>query len=363
MLEKEIVNRKIPDVLKFFSGKEVASVEDWKKRREELLDYFQSEMYGYIPSSPDEICFEEINTDETFCGGKAKLTEILIKVKKNGKTASFPVYFTLPVKKVKGAFVFANFRPNIPDKCLPVEEIVDNGYAVFSFFYEDASSDNDDFTNGFASLFFENGKRKGESDAGKISIWAWAMMRVMDYVETIPCIPQDRVILIGHSRLGKTALLAGAYDERFYAVISNESGCGGAALIRGEQGETFPYLYSVRPYWFAPKCKAYAMGEREMLVDQHCLLSLIAPRKLYVASALLDVNADPYSELLSCVAASPVYELFDKKGFVHTDKFLTEPTCLHSGNIAYHLREGVHYLNRDDWNNFIKYFNRFCNEV
>lgn len=360
MLNEEIKKRNIPDVLKFFGGDTVVSSVDWQKRRAELRDYFQSEMYGYIPAAPDEVSFEEISRDELFSGGKLELYTVLIKPRVNGKIASFKVQCVLPRKRIKGAFIYADFFDTVPSKCLPAEEIADNGYAVFSFFYEDTSSDNNDFTNGLASLFFEKGERK-ESDAGKISIWAWAMMRVMDYVQTLDSIPKDRIILVGHSRLGKTALLAGAYDERFYGVVSNDSGCAGAAIERGKRGETYKDAFREFGHWFAPKFETYALGKRELLVDQHCLLVLTAPRKLYVASAILDKWADPDSELLACVAASPVFELLGKKGLSYSGEFLRKATALHSGDVAYHLRDGVHYLNRDDWNNFIKYFDKTFN--
>lgn len=201
------------------------------------------------------------------------------------------------------------------------------------------------------------GKNDGsQDDIGKIMVWAWAAMRVMDYVQTREDIVHEHVAVIGHSRLGKTALVAGAFDERFALTISNDSGCNGAALFRGKTGQTI--ASSRNPFWVNNRLMSYADRKYELPFDQHFLLAAIAPRAVYVASADEDDWADPKSEFLCCAAASPAFEAFGEKGLVHEGKLPQTGELLHEGKIAYHRRKGTHYLSREDWKYFMKYFDR-----
>ena len=177
----------------------------------------------------------------------------------------------------------------------------------------------------------------------------------MDYAQTIPNLDLSKATVIGHSRLGKTALLTGAIDERFTCTISNNSGCSGAAISRGKQGETIKDIYERFPFWFCKNYKKYIDNEFNLPFDQHFLLASIAPRKVYVSSAQDDLWADPISEFLSCVAASEVYEKLGLKGFIYPNRLPKAGDVFHKGNIGYHLRAGKHYLSREDWINFIKF--------
>lgn len=180
----------------------------------------------------------------------------------------------------------------------------------------------------------------------------------MDYACTVPEIDHDRIGVVGHSRLGKTALLAGALDERFFCAFSNDSGCSGAALARGTKGETVGKIYQNFPYWFCEKYGTYAEQEDTMPFDQHFLLAAIAPRRVYVASASQDCWADPENEYLSCIAAGEYYRNMGLKGFIRPDRDPVPGDCFGEGEIGYHLRAGTHYLSREDWGHFMEYMRK-----
>jgi hypothetical protein len=180
----------------------------------------------------------------------------------------------------------------------------------------------------------------------------------MDFIQTLEEVDKARIAVVGHSRLGKTALWCAAQDERFIMGISNESGCSGAAISRGKKGERIRDIVKTFPYWFCENYKEYVDNEENMPFDQHFLISAIAPRYVYVSSAIGDEWADPESEFLSCVAASDVYELFGVKGLVTEDRLPEVGTKLHEGRIGYHLRGGTHYLSRYDWQGFMEFMRR-----
>lgn len=328
------------------------------KSKEDMLDILMKEEYGYMPHKPDSIEFKETpNYIPNFCAGKAISKKVDIAMQLSGKEFKFPCYVTIPNKDGRHPFfICINFRDCIPDRYIPVEEIVDNGFAVISFCYNDVTSDNGDFTDGLASVLYENGKRE-ECDAGKIAMWAWAAQRVMDYAQTLDCLDFERSIVCGHSRLGKTALLAAATDDRFKFAYSNNSGCSGAAISRGKTGEKIEDICRNFPYWFCERYKGYVNKEYEMPFDQHYLAALIAPRYVYISSADEDKWADPDSEMLTCCAISEVYEKYGLKGFICDDRLPQAGDEFHEGCVGYHLRAGLHYFSREDWQkimNFVK---------
>ena len=321
--------------------------------KDEMLGILLCEEYGYLPQKPDSLCFEaEENTVPNFCAGKAALNKVTAVCKIGEKSFSFPFYFTLPTAEGKHPFfVHINFRDCVPDRYMPTEELVDNGYAVLSFCYKDVTSDDGDLTNGLAGILYENGSRKA-SDAGKIAMGAWAAQRVMDYAVTrADVLDLNNCAVCGHSRLGKTALLASATDERFKFAYSNDSGCSGAALSRGCKGESVADILRVFPYWFCENYKKYASCVDTMPFDQHFLIASIAPRRVLIGSASKDFHADPVSEQLCCAAASEAFE----NGFV-CGRFPAEVGDeFFGGDVGYHLREGLHYFSREDWNKLIKF--------
>jgi len=322
----------------------------------EIVDLLLREEYGYLPARPKDVRVEEVEKLKNFCAGKAQLLTLRFTCTLDGGEFSFPVYYTRPTDNTKPhpCFIMINFRDNVPDRYLPSEEIVDAGHAVLSFCYKDVSSDDGDFTNGLAGVVYHDGAR-GKRDCGKIGLWAWAAIRVLEYALALPELDPARISVAGHSRLGKTALLAGALDSRFYCAFSNDSGCSGAAIARGNDGETVAKIYKQFPYWFCEEYAKYADREDSLPFDQHYLLAANFPHRVYVASAESDAWACPRNEYLACRAATSYYEKRGKSGLVSDAESARAGDFFGEGHIGYHIRRGTHYFSREDWNRYFEY--------
>jgi len=354
----------LPDPLVAENGAPIKTVKEWEEqRRPELLELFRSQVYGRTPvGRPDDLSFKVIHEDKNAMDGKATLKLVEITFSGPGGSGSIKPVIFIPNNRTSPAPGFLeilhrdkdeNFDPTREKRATiwPAEEIVARGYTAIGFYAGEVDANrNDGFNNGVHKLFDPWPADERPSDAwATIAAWAWGASRVMDYLETDSDIDATRIGVLGHSRSGKAALWCGAEDERFALVISNNSGCTGAALSRNKKGETVARINKTFPHWFCENYKKYNDREEELPVDQHQLIALMAPRPVYVASATKDRWADPENEFLSCLYASPVWQLWGLKGLTVSEQPPVN-TPLQDGYIGYHLRDGKHDLGLSDWN-------------
>jgi hypothetical protein len=233
-----------------------------------------------------------------------------------------------------------------------VESILARGYALATAYYGDIEPDfNGGFEHGVRKMLLRSGQTAPADDEwGAIGAWAWGLSRIADYLVNDKDVQSEQIAVMGHSRLGKTALWAAAQDPRFEIAISNNSGEGGAALSKRNFGEDVWRINNSFPHWFAKNYRKYGNREAEMTFDQHMLIALIAPRPVYVASAAEDLHADPRGEFLAAVAAGPVYELFKKQGLGTDGMPSVNQPIIHT--IGYHVRTGKHDVTAYDWERF-----------
>ena len=343
----------LPELLRMDNGGYVVSPEDMLKRRKEILSVLENEAYGKMPARAP-VKGTVTNESARSCGGDALEITYEIACELAGGTFTYPVKLFMPnTEGKKPLIIVINFRESPYDEYIPVEEIVDNGFALGHIYYGHVTSDTPDFTNRLAAFF----PREAPNAPGKISLWAWSVSRALDVLLTHPGVDPERVGVIGHSRLGKTALWCGANDERISFVCSNDSGCMGAACARTfhEGGEPVSSIARVFPYWFCNNFQKYKDDVTSMPFDQHFLLACIAPRKVLVNSASEDLWADPLSEQYTCVAASDAWRIFGKNGYAgKTDPYAPNSGILTS-DVGYYKRKGVHFLSRKDWLNYMNF--------
>ena len=362
----------LPDALTMQDGRKVTTPAQWyAERRPELLGLFETQMFGKGPGRIEGTACELLEEGPAL-DGKAIRRQVRITFAK-GKYVTVLMYLPAGREGPVPAFMGINFGGNAsvaPDPAIlypeesharaygiyqepprgsrasrwPLEDIIGRGYGFVTFHTSDIDPDFDDgFRNGVTPLIYKEGQNFPEPDQwGTLSAWAWGMSRVLDYLETDPDVDASRVAAIGHSRLGKTALLAAARDERFAMAISNDSGCGGAALSRRGYGENLRFITGHFPHWFCGNFFQYVDNEDALPFDQHEFLALIAPRPLYVASAEDDSWTDPVGERLAFQEAQKVYD------FLGLDRSLTQ----------YHIREGGHGLTREDWLHYLDFADR-----
>jgi dienelactone hydrolase len=360
---------KLPDTLLSTNGTRINTAEAWRNsRRAEVLDLFRDHVYGRMPvRRPETLKFEVTESATNAMDGKATRKQVKISYTGPGGQGAIRLVLFVPngPRPPTPAFVLicnrsvTNIDPLrvIKSDFWPAEEIVARGYAAAAFFNGDVVPDKHDGFKSGAHAIFDPPSGRQSNSWGTIAAWAWGASRVMDYLETDKSIDARRVAVVGHSRGGKTALWAGAEDERFAFVVSNGSGSTGAALARNKQGEHIRDINRGFPHWFCENYKRYNDREDELPVDQHMLLALIAPRLAYVGSAIEDTWADPKSEFLAAQHAGPVYGLFGLKGLPAQD-FPAIDSPILAGRIGFHVRTGKHNLTLYDWQQFMNFADR-----
>jgi hypothetical protein len=356
----------LPDVLTTAAGKKVTRPEEWwNVRRPELLELCTREIFGRVPPTPYETSVAVSSVVRDALGGAATLKRVGITIRSGGKSLTIHLTLYTPNRAPGPVPVFLLIdqrRPPIADPTLvptefwSAEQIVARGYGTAIFRNDDVDPDNfDDFKNGIHGLL-DRGPRAADAWA-TIAAWAWGASRCLDYLVTDRDVAPDKVAIVGHSRGGKTALWAGATDPRFALVVSNDSGCTGAALSRRRFGETVAVINKNFPHWFCTNYRKYGSDVDALPVDQHAVMALIAPRPLYVVAADDYLWADPKGQYLSLFHAQPVYRLLgDPARLPEAMPPMNQP--VNSGHAAYHVRDGVHDVRLKDWNWFMDFADR-----
>ncbi|MBQ1568388.1 MAG: acetylxylan esterase [Kiritimatiellae bacterium] len=364
----------VPELMKMESGETVASVEQWEKvRRPEIRRFFETDVYGRRPvERPPHLAFSTLEPDRTMMDGKAVRKRVRVEYGGAFGTNSFAFTAFLPKDAPRPAPSFVlicnrdpkeNIDPERVNKSgfWPAEEIIRRGYAAIAFYNGEVTPDTDHGRRLGAFAAFEDVDRmyRDREGWGVLSCWGWGASRVLDWIETEPTLDAKHVAVIGHSRGGKTALVAAAFDERFALACSNDSGCGGAKLhhIDLPQSEHIVNLSVARGFWFCSNFAKWTNRDFELPYDQHEFVALIAPRAVAFASATKDDWAGPLGEYWTARLASPAWELYGKKGLV-SDGFPAPGTPLQDGTISYHLREGEHNLTPYDWDVYMDFADR-----
>jgi hypothetical protein len=376
--------RGLPDPLLLSNGQHVMTRKQWvDERRPQLKALFQHYMVGHTPPAPHQVTATLEREDLHCFGGKAAKKEIALTV---GPPGCPKIHLLLVVPNVRKhpapAFLGMNFCGNHallrdPTVALPtvwmygdypgvqnhrateagrgsqidvwaIEQSIDQGYAVATFYDGDIDPDRPDVREGIQPYF-----RDPAYDWGTIAAWAWGLQRAIDYVVTDSAIDKDRIAVVGHSRLGKAALLAAAFDERIALVIPHQAGCGGSAPSRGKTGESVKQINERFPHWFNARFKEFNEQPERLPFDQHELVALVAPRPVLFSNAVEDTWANPAGQFEVLQAADPVYRFLGVDG-LGAQQMPVPGQCVDS-RLGYSLRLGKHSMGKADWIVFLHF--------
>jgi hypothetical protein len=390
----------LPDPLKLNNGRPVKDAKSWfGKRRPEIRKLIEENWYGRSPGRPKDMAFEVVEQGAPAFEGKALRRQVTIYFSKDHTGPRMDLLIYLPANAKGPVPIFLNMSfaannlavadpnvkigrrwdrqsrtqvaANVPPPApgaaagtarrgprgLPVELFIAHGIGVATFNKDDVAPDFVDSEGlGVKALYLKPGQAKPDDDEwGAIAAWAWGASRALDYFETDQAVDARRVAIHGVSRLGKTALWAGAADERFSMVIASCSGEGGAAIARRNYGETLAHMAAPTrfPYQFAGNYAKYANKVNEWPVDAHMLIAMIAPRPVLLQTGNTDKWSDPYGEFLAAVAAEPVYKLVGKKGLGTTQFPGPGEPILH--DVGYYMHDGGHGTVPSDYEIYIKF--------
>ncbi len=381
----------LPDPLVMMGGERVTSREQWfHQRRPELKRLFQFYMYGFAPPAPSGGATVE-RQDRNYFGGKATKKEVtisfgppdtprihLLLVVPNHRKGPAPVFVGMnfcgnyalvndPTIPLPTAWLYPHL-PGVKDNhateagrgsqidVWALEQSIDRGYAVATFYSGDVDPDRPDVREGVQPHFRKPGEKPGPHDWGTIAAWAWGISRAVDYLVTDKDLDRERIAVVGHSRLGKTALLAAALDERIALAIPLQAGCGGTAPSRGKVGESVKAINTAFPHWFDATFKEFNDCPERLPFDQNCLVALVAPRPVLFSNATEDTWANPAGQFEVLRAADPVYRFLGVEGL--EAKEMPEPGKLVASRLGYYIRPGKHSMTRGDWKVFLDYADR-----
>lgn len=382
----------LPDPLVTSNGKRVTDARTWtEKRRPEILKLFETNMHGRTPAKRlPGITSKVTSVDVHALSDKAVRKEVTLffSDQKDGPRMDLLIYLPKGAAKPSPMFLGLNFGGNqtvtkeagialshawlrenpavvnhhateasrgMAAENWQVEKLIARGYGLATACYNDLAPDYvGGFPYGVHPLFYKRGQTKPAPDEwGTIGAWAWGLSRALDYLETDQDVDARRVAVVGLSRLGKTALWAGAQDTRFALVISTDSGEGGAKLSRRRFGATIGLVNTSFPHWFCTNYKQFTQNVNALPVDAHMLIALVAPRPVYIASASEDLHSDPKGEFLAAKGADPVYRLLGTDGLG-----VTEMPPIHQPvmtTIGYHIRAGKHDMTAYDWDQYLTF--------
>ena len=360
------------DPLISISGEKITCVADWETyRREEIMVLLSNFVYGVRPMErPDDISFHVDAITENCLG--YPIVRKQVRISFLGFDLPFDLFLPMKTYRKKPVPVFLHIMnensmnlhlpvENPENEFLPIAALAQRGYGCAAMATLAVAPDwnhHPGFKKGVFHAIQPNTSHRNDRSWATISAWAYGASRVMDYLETDSDVLHEKVGICGHSRAGKTALWAGATDPRFALVISNDSGCSGAAFTRSD-AEGREHLKNILvSNWFCENYRKYREREEMIPCDQHLLLAAIAPRPLYVKSNEEDLWASPDDELKSCYLASTVYALYGKSGLIAEDP-IKIGVPYHEGTIAYHRSPGPHDLNAADWQLFMDFADKY----
>jgi hypothetical protein len=367
------------------NGQVVRDAQTWYlQRRPEILRLFERQIYGRSPGRPEDQWFELVETSGDALEGKAIRKQVSVHLTKNADGPKIDLLMYLPASAAKKVPVFLCFsffslqrvmddpaihlqqewRPDhtrhegsvrAKSKSFQIDEVISRGYGIAVIYYGQIDPDFDGgLPYGVRAGYLPTGKTTLDPDGwGTIGAWAWGASRALDYLQTDAQVDGKRVAIMGHSRLGKTALWAGANDTRFAMVVACSSGRGGASLARRDFGESIGDLAQRFGYQFCGNFQKYSHHENDMPVDTHELLGLIAPRPLYLATASEDLHSDPRGEFEAAIAAGPIYSLLGAKPLEVLDPPPLDAAVM--DDIGYHCHTGKHEVTALDWKHILEF--------
>lgn len=385
----------LPDPLVMLDGTKIATAKQWnEKRKPELKKLFEHYMYGYFPP-PAKIRAAVEREDRNALGGKATLREVTIAFgppdtpkihlllvipkprRETSSVAGAPIFLGInfcgnhcllddPKIRVPSAWIYDRYPGVVKNRATEagrgkqidvwnIEQSIDRGYAVATFYNGDVDPDHAGKRDNIQK-HIRLGDQPSPSDWGTIAAWAWGIHRAVDYLVTVKEIDAKRIAVVGHSRLGKTALLAAAFDERIALAIPHQAGCGGTAPSRGKIGESVKRINDSFPHWFNGNFKQFNGRPEKLPFDQHCLVALCAPRPVLFSNAVEDQWANPAGQFEVLQAAEPVYRLLDAGGL--DAKRMPAPNRLVNSTLGYYIRPGKHSMIKGDWSIFLDFADR-----